>query len=117
MGILNFNSEINLFNDNERYSDFKSLKYLYLENGVDAEYPVKGVYTYSSKYGESCFIKSKGYNIQLPNYMTDIIKGIREDVEAVEQINLGKTVVTIYRYELPEKYPNKDFYSVTFKLK
>ena len=117
MGILNFNSEVNLFDDGERYDEFKSLKELYLENGMVKEYPVKGVYTYSSKYGESCFIKSDGYNIQLPNHMTDTVKAIREDLDAVDQINSGIVAVTIYSYQLPDKYPKKDFYSVTFKLK
>lgn len=117
MGILNFNVDINLFNDESRYDEFKSLKDLYSENGAEKEYSVKGVYTYSSKYGESCFIKSDGYNIQLPNHLTDTVKGIREDEESVEQINSGKVTVTIYSYVLPDKYPNKTFYSVTFNLK
>lgn len=117
MGILNFNVDVSLFDDESRYDEFKSLKDLYSENGMEKEYQVKGVYTYSSKYGDSCFIKSDGYNIQLPNHLTETIKDIREDVESVEQINSGMVTVTIYNYELPDKYPNKTFYSVTFNLK
>ena len=115
MGILNFNES--LFDDERRYEEFKSLKDLYFENGPEKEYKVRGVYTYSSKYGESCFIKSIGYNIQLPNHLTETIKQMRGDEEAIKQINSCDVVVIIYSYELPDKYPNKTFYSITFKLK
>ena len=118
MGLLNFNaSVVSLFDDESRYDEFRSLKDLYSENGSEKEYEVRGVYTYSSKYGESCFIKSDGYNIQLPNHMTETVKQIREDWESVNQINSGNVVVIINSYELPDKYPNKTFYSTTFKLK
>lgn len=119
MGILNFNvkAEVSLFDDETRYDEFKSLKDLYFENGSGKEYEVRGVYTYSSKYGESCFIKSDGYNIQLPNHLTETVKQIRDDEESVNQINSGDVVVTIYSYGLPDKYPNKTFYSISFKLK
>ena len=117
MGILNFNSEVSLFDDESRYDEFKSLKDLYSENEPGKEYEVRGVYTYSSKYGESCFIKSDGYNIQLPNHMTEIVKQIREDWKSVNQINSGDVVITINSYELPDKYPGKTFYSTAFKLK
>ena len=117
MGILNFNAGVNLFDDESRYDEFKSLKVLYSENGMGKEYPVRGVYTYSSKYGESCFIKSDGYNIQLPNHLTETVKGIREDEESIEQINSGRVTVTIYSYYLPVDYPDRTFYSITFNLK
>ena len=119
MGILNFNVKagVSLFVDETRYGEFRSLKDLYLENGPEKEYEVRGVYTYTSKYGESCFIKSDGYNIQLPNHLTETIKQIREDEESVTQINSGDVIVTIYSYGLPNKYPNKTFYSISFEEK
>ena len=44
MSILNFNNNnINLFKDESRYDDFKSLAELYNENGADTQYSVKGV--------------------------------------------------------------------------
>lgn len=117
MSILNFNNNnINLFKDESRYDDFKSLAELYNENGADTQYPVKGVYVYNSKYGESCFIKSNGYNIQLPNHLSETVKGIRDDEESVNQINSGVVFISIYSYTLPDKYPNKTFYSINFEL-
>lgn len=115
MSITKFNKGAVLFTDNERLEDFKTLEELFTENGKDKSYPVKGVYSYKSSYGEGCFIKSDGYNISLPNHMLETIKIIREDTESVDAINADKISVTIYSYTLPDKYPDKVFYSINFK--
>lgn len=117
MGILNFNSNVDLFDDVNRYDDFRSLEELHTSNGSEHEYVVKGVYTYVSKYGESCFIKSDGFNIQLPTHLVDTVKGIRNDEESVTQINDGRVYIKIYSYSLPDRYPDKIFYSIKFILK
>lgn len=117
MGLLNFNNNnVNLFTNDEKYDTFKSLEELYLQNGDRQRYIVNGVYTYSSKYGESCFLKTNGYNIQLPNHLTTTIEDIRKDRESIEQINNGIAYVEIYSYTLPDKYPGKVFYSINFEL-
>lgn len=114
MAISKFNKGELLFKDTDRFNEFKTLEELFTEKGFDYEYLVKGVFTYKSSYGEGCFIKSEGFNISLPSHLLDTIKSIREDNESVESINDGKVYITIYSYTLPEKYPNKVFYSVNF---
>ena len=114
MSITKFNKSELLFNDNERFEDFKTLENLVKENGIDKTYIVKGVYVYTSTYGDGCFIKSDGFNISLPSHMVETVNNIRGDKESVEEINNGKVGVNIYSYNLPDKYPDKVFYSINF---
>ena len=112
MSITKFNKGELLFKDTERFEDFKTLEELVTANGEKQEYLVKGVYIYNSSYGWSCFIKSEGFNISLPTHMLETISTIREDKESIDAINAGKVFVTIYSYTLPDKYPNKVFFSI-----
>lgn len=114
MNITKFNKSELLFNDNERFERFMSLEQLFNANESTTVYPVKGVYSYVSTFGKGCFIKSNGYNITLPTHMVETIEAIRNDPESVQEINDGKVGITIYSYTLPDKYPNKTFYSVNF---
>lgn len=114
MGISKFNKAELLFTDNERLDVFKTLEELYKEDGKEVRYLVKGVYIYESSYGKGCFIKSEEFNISLPSHLVETIKNIRGDMESIEQINDGKVFITIYSYTLPDKYPNKVFYSINF---
>ena len=114
MGITKFNKGDMLFTNSERYDEFKTLKELYEENGKEKRYLITGLYTYKSVYGEGCFAKSEGFNISLPFHMVKTVKEIREDEESIEQINNGEVFIEIYTYSLPDKYPNKKFYSVNF---
>lgn len=114
MSISKFNKGELIFKDTERFSEFKTLEELISENGRDKEYLVKGVYSFKSSYGEGCFIKSEGFNISLPTHLLKTIKEIRDDKESIDAINDGGVYITIYSYTLPEKYPNKVFYSVNF---
>lgn len=117
MGITKFNKAEMIFKDTERFDEFKTLEELFNENGPDQEYLVKGVYVYKSTYGEGCFIKSYSFNISLPSHLLKTIKEIREDEESVNAINEGKVLINIYSYTLPDKYPDKVFYSINFKEK
>ena len=118
MGILNFNNNnVNLFTNDKKYDVFKSLEELYKHYGDKEHYKVNGVYTYDSKYGKSCFIKTDGYNIQLPNHLTNTIEDIRKDRESIDQINNDEVYIKIYSYTLPDKYPGKVFYSINFEIK
>lgn len=76
-----------------------------------------GVHDYTSSYGRGAFAKSDGFNISLPSHMVDTVKDIRNDEESVEQINSSKVFLEIYTYTLPEKYPDKTFYSINFIAK
>ena len=114
MGITKFNKAELLFKDNERFDDFKTLEELFKEDGKETRYLVKGVYSYESSYGRGCFIKSEGFNISLPSHLLETINNIRADQESIEEINDGKVFITIYSYTLPDKYPNKVFYSINF---
>ena len=117
MGITKFNKSELVFKDNERFNDFKTLEELFTEHGKDTEYIVKGLYSYESSYGQGCFIKSDGFNISLPTHLLDTINEVRTDNESIDQINDGKVFITIYSYTLPDKYPNKVFYSINFNEK
>ena len=114
MGITKFNKGDMLFTNNERYNEFKTLKELYEENGKERRYLITGLHTYKSVYGEGCFAKSEGFNISLPSHMVETVEEIRKDEESIEQINNGEVFIEIYTYSLPDKYPNKVFYSVNF---
>lgn len=114
MSIEKFNRSEVLFTNNERFTEFKTLKELYEENGKDKKYLVTGLYTFKSVYGDGCFIKTEGFNVSLPSHMNKIVEDIREDAESIEQINNGEVFIDIYSYSLPDKYPNKNFYSVNF---
>lgn len=117
MAISKFNKAELLFKDNERFNDFKTLEELFSENNKEQEYIVNGVYSYESSYGSGCFIKSDGFNISLPKHLLETINNIRADKESIDQINDGKVFITIYSYTLPDKYPNKVFFSINFKEK
>ena len=114
MGILKCNKSEVLFTNNEQFDEFKTLKHLFIENGQDVTYGVKGVFTYESTYGKGCFVKSDGFNISLPSNMVETVTKIREDKESVDEINNGTVGIKIYTYTLPEKYPDKKFYNVNF---
>ena len=114
MNIMKFNKSELLFNNNERFEDFNTLEDLFNVDGPEKTYRVNGVYTYTGTYGKGCFIKSDGYNISLPTHMVETIEGIRNDSESVQEINDGKVGVNIYSYTLPDKYPDKTFYSINF---
>ena len=114
MGIMKFNKGDMLFTNTERYSEFKKLEELYEENGKDKTYLITGLYTFKGVYGEGCFAKSEGFNISLPTHMVETVKKIRKDEESVKQINNCEVFIEIYTYSLPDKYPNKKFYSVNF---
>ena len=114
MGITKFNKSELVFKDTEKLDTFKSLEELFNENGVDKKYLVKGVYTYESSYGKGSFIKSEEFNISLPTHLVDTINSIRKDKESVDEINEDKVYVEIYSYTLPDKFPNRVFYSINF---
>lgn len=114
MGIKKFNKGELLFTNTERFNDFMTLEELYKRDGHGTRYLVTGVYEYTSSYGRGAFAKSDGFNISLPSHMVDTVRGIRKDGESVEQINNLQVYIEIYTYTLPDKYPNKIFYSVNF---
>ena len=114
MGITKYNKADALFTNNERYSEFKTLEQLFTENGKDATYGVKGVFSYESTYGKGCFVKSDGFNVSLPSNLVKTIAEIKADKESVDEINSGKVGFNIYSYVMPDKYPDKTFYSVNF---
>ena len=109
-----FNRSALLFTNNERFDDFKTLEDLFNADGSGNVYIVNGVYIYTGTYGKGCFIKSEGFNITLPSHMVKTVEELRDDPESVQEINDGKVGVNIYSYTLPDKYPNKTFYSINF---
>ena len=114
MNIAKFNRSSLLFTDNERFEEFKTLEDLFKEDGSEKVYKVNGAYIFTGTFGKGCFIKSEGFNITLPSHMIETVEGIRNDPDSVQEINDGKVGVSIYSYTLPDKYPNKTFYSINF---
>lgn len=114
MGIKQFNKGEILFTNTKRFDNFLTLKELYEQDGHGKQYIVTGVYDYTSAYGKGAFIKSDGFNISLPSHLVDTAIDIRYDSESVEQINNLQVYVEIYPYTLPDKYPDKTFYSLNF---
>lgn len=114
MGIKKFNKGEVLFTNTERYDEFVTLRELYERDGAGIRYIILGLYDYTSAYGRGVFAKSDGFNISLPSHMVDTVKDIRNDDESIEQINKLQVYVEIYTYTLPDKYPDKTFYSINF---
>ena len=114
MGIKKFNKGEILFTNTERYDEFLTLKELFKRDGAGTKYIVLGLYDYTSAWGKGAFAKSDGFNISLPSHMADTVIEIRNDKESVEQINNSQVYLEIYTYTLPDKYPNKTFYSTNF---
>ena len=114
MGIKQFNKGETLFKNTKRFDNFFTPKELYEQDGAGKQYIVTGIYEFTSSYGRGAFIKSDGFNISLPSHLVDTAKDIRNDSESVEQINNLQVYVEVYPYTLPDKYPDKTFYSINF---
>lgn len=82
------------------------------EGGGDTVHKINGIYVHKSKLGESPVIIDSDNKrlVNLPSHMTETVKEILADSEAVETIKAGKVGYVIYEYESH----GKQCYSISF---
>lgn len=97
--------------------DFKFVKLKDLYNdpnngGSDVIHSIHGVWVHKSPLGESPVVidEFKKQLVNLPEHMTDTVRQILSDPEAVQAIKDGKVGYTIYEYEAR----GKKCYSIRF---
>lgn len=67
------------------------------------EYPFKGFFfTNGGRYGETPVLITEGALVNAPRHLATVLHEMIEDAEAVELINAGKAVFTVYEYESKE---------------
>ena len=100
MGIAKHNRNTVKFKVDTEGFEFKKLGALYDEKHPETVFSVYGLYiNRKSKYGESPFAASDGYFISLPQHLTDTVKEILADPEAIDQINSAKAGLKIRTYD------------------
>lgn len=112
---MNFNqfNKVNKFDIDTK--DFKFIKLAELEkdtsyNGI---YPIKGMFTMTSKFGkQGIFITDKAL-VNIPNHMTETIEQILTEPELIDKINKGIVFFEIYKYD--SKTYKKECYGIKFK--
>lgn len=78
---------------------YASLKELYEANGADKVYTVHALYINTKgKYGDAPLAITDDAQVNLPSHLTEVANEIRQDAEAVAQINNGKFGFKIYPY-------------------
>lgn len=93
--------------------EYTSLDELYHNNEHDWVYPVKALFiNKKSKYGDHPVIVTDNEYVSVPKHLTDTVKAMIADDEAVDAINSGKLGFTIYEY-VDSKY-KRTCYSVTW---
>lgn len=93
--------------------EYLSLHDLFTQNGVDAIYPLRGVYINTKgKFDDSPVFATDSYFVNIPSHMLDTAKEILADEEAVTDINRGAVAFKIYTY-VSQKY-NKECFGIDF---
>lgn len=90
---------------------FNRLKDVY-END-DVKYYVKGLYIFSTQYGDSAVVALSDKFVNLPNHMINDVKDMIADDEIVDAINAGKVGFTIRTYD-DKKHGKGKCYGVTW---
>lgn len=84
--------------------EYKALSDLFNDNGEAKVYPVKALYINTkSRYGDAPVIVTDTCLVNVPSHMTDTVKQMLADREAVDDINAGKVGFTIYQYEAKKR--------------
>ena len=95
--------------------EYRSLHDLFNNNGADFVYEIKAMYiNKKSKYGESPVIATTDYFVNIPSHLTDTVKEMIKDAEAVDTINNGHLGFQIYTYET--KHRKELCYSVNWVI-
>lgn len=100
MSISSHNRRENRFKVDTEGFEFKKLGELYNPKKPETVFSVYGLYiNRKGKYGESPFAASDGYFISLPGHLTDVVKEILADDEAIEQMNESRAGLVIRPYD------------------
>ena len=102
-----------LFDIDTTNFEFVSLNELFEKNGAETVYPIKALYINTkSKFGANPVIATDKCFVDLPSFMTDTVREILADHDAVDFINEGGVGFTIYSYE-QKKYA-RTCYAINF---
>ena len=96
--------------DNFQYN---TLDVLYSQYGNEVVFPVKALYLNDKgKFGTHPVVVTDKELVDLPKHMTETVREIMADDEAVDAINNGKVGFTVYQY-IDSKY-KRTCYSITW---
>lgn len=100
MGFAKFNKSTQKFNVSTKGLPYKTLKQLAEETGLKAEHKIRAIYINNkSLYGENPVIVTGNICVNLPNYLTEDIKEMMNDPEAVDYIKNGNAGFKIREYQ------------------
>lgn len=112
---MNFESfnKGNKFNINTTGFEFIKLSELEKDESYKGVYPIKGMFTMTSKFGkQGIFITDKTF-VNVPNHMIETIETILSSQELIDKINKGIVFFKLYKY-MSKNY-NKECYGIEFK--
>lgn len=100
MDFLSKYNKKSLFNyDSEVERDYCTLADLVECNGTDAVYPVQALFINTkSRFGDAPVLVTSQWLVNAPKHLTDTVKAMCADNEAVEAINAGKVGFKVYQY-------------------
>lgn len=92
---------------------YNTLDVLYSQYGNEVVFPVKALYLNDKgKFGTQPVVVTDKELVDLPKHMTETVREMMTDDEAVDAINNGKVGFTVYQY-IDSKY-KRTCYSVTW---
>ena len=114
MGIANkYNKVANLFDVNIEGMPYFKLKDLFEDNGADAKYIIRSMFISSKgNYDPAPIFVLDNLCVNIPAHLTETVKDMLKDEEAVEAIKGGKLGFIIYSYF--DDTHKKTCYSVNF---
>ena len=71
----------------------------YIQNTGNNSFVVRGMFTYDGKFGERPCIVTDGYNVTVPNHITNDVKSIMSNDAEVAAINAGKCGFRVKHYQ------------------
>lgn len=102
-----------LFNVDSTNFEYKSLSEIREEYGKDT-FTARGFYINTKgMFGDSPVVATANEYVNLPQHLTDVIKQIIENKEAVDAVNAGKCGFKVVDYTRKE-YGEKTFQSIEF---
>lgn len=100
MSIASKYNKGNLFKVNTEGYEYRSLEWLFNENGADQDYEVRGIYiNHKSQFGDAPVAICDGFFANLPSHLLDDAKDMLKDQETIDAINAGKFGFKIETYE------------------
>lgn len=79
--------------------EYVKLSDLLKQDGEGTQYPITGVFIMNGEFGEQAVVTTGKFKVNMPTHMTGIFKEMIKDDKAVEFINEGLAIFTIYTYK------------------